>query len=518
MRALSLIIVSSLSLVSLQMSAQTRDKALSKGVLEQVQAGSKLPYKSLVEKLRSGDILTTVMDSSVLASADTSSTYRVHWSGVNDQKNSGRCWIFSTFNILRAEVIGKYDLDGFEFSQTYVQFWDLMEKSNHFLENVIRYRHQPIDSRMNAWLFNKPFGDGGHFMNAAHIIDKYGAVPQEIMPERYSSTDNKNLMNLVRKVLRGYSMDIRRAPRSEVAGLKLAALTGVYTILCETLGTPPAEFDYSFKDHPTASNTICPQTTAGQIASHYSHTDTVSEHYTPLTFRDAFIKHNLESDYVILMNDPNLKYYRTYRVDESRNCYEYGDWTFLNLPMSELEQLGIASLRGGSMFYFSADTDKDGQDAAGVYDLRLLPIDSQLGVHSQMSKADMMVSAQSTSLHAIAMCGVRTEKSAAATAVPQVSFDKSVSASHSFSPKTKVVSPSASNTAETNLSEEMPVYWLAENSYGPDRGWNGTIVLSADWFNTYLFRMAIERKYVPTYLQFLASKRPYKLPAWHLGY
>jgi bleomycin hydrolase len=380
MKALSLIIVSSLSLISLQMSAQTRDKALTKSVLEQLQAGSKLPDKSLVEKLRNCDILNTVTDSSVLASADTSCTYRVHWSGVTDQKNSGRCWIFSTFNILRAEVIDKYDLDGFEFSQTYIQFWDLMEKSNHFLENVIRYRHQPIDNRMNAWLFNKPFGDGGHFMNAAHIIDKYGVVPQEIMPERYSSTDNKKLMNLVRKVLRGYSMDIRRAPRSKVAGLKLAALTDVYTILCETLGTPPTEFDYSFKAHSAASHTVDPQTAAvagpisfmASVDSKVATRSTPSWHYTPLTFRDAFIKHNLESDYVVLMNDPNLKYYRTYRVDESRNCYEYADWTFLNLPMSDLEKLGIASLKGGSMFYFSADTDKDGQDAAGVYDLEAI--------------------------------------------------------------------------------------------------------------------------------------------------
>jgi bleomycin hydrolase len=500
MKALSLIIVSSLSLISLQMSAQTRDKALTKSVLEQLQADSKLPDKSLVEKLRNCDILNTVTDSSVLASADTSCTYRVHWSGVTDQKNSGRCWIFSTFNILRAEVIDKYDLDGFEFSQTYIQFWDLMEKSNHFLENVIRYRHQPIDNRMNAWLFNKPFGDGGHFMNAAHIIDKYGVVPQEIMPERYSSTDNKNLMNLVRKVLRGYSMDIRRAPRSEVAGLKLAALTDVYTILCETLGTPPTEFDYSFMAHSAASHTVDPQTAAvagpisfmASVDSKVATRSTPSGHYTPLTFRDAFIKHNLESDYVVLMNDPNLKYYRTYRVDESRNCYEYADWTFLNLPMSDLEKLGIASLKGGSMFYFSADTDKDGRDAAGVYDLNLLPIDSRLGVHSQMSKADMMASAQSSSLHAIAMCGVKTEKSEA--------------------------SNSSDNMTAADISDEKPVYWLAENSYGPGRGWDGTIVLSADWLNTYLFRMAIDRKYVPANLQALASKRPHKLPAWHLGY
>lgn len=252
--------------------------------------------------------------------------------------------------------------------------------------------------------------------------------------------------------------------------------------------------------HSAASHTVDPQTAAvagpisfmASVDSKVATRSTPSGHYTPLTFRDAFIKHNLESDYVVLMNDPNLKYYRTYRVDESRNCYEYADWTFLNLPMSDLEKLGIASLKGGSMFYFSADTDKDGRDAAGVYDLNLLPIDSRLGVHSQMSKADMMASAQSSSLHAIAMCGVKTERSEA--------------------------SNSSDNMTAADISDEKPVYWLAENSYGPGRGWDGTIVLSADWLNTYLFRMAIDRKYVPANLQALASKRPHKLPAWHLGY
>ena len=43
---------------------------------------------------------------------------------MTNQKQSGRCWIFACLNMMRIPFMKKYNLDEFEFSQTYLFFWD----------------------------------------------------------------------------------------------------------------------------------------------------------------------------------------------------------------------------------------------------------------------------------------------------------------------------------------------------------------------------------------------------------
>ena len=43
---------------------------------------------------------------------------------ITNQKKSGRCWMFSTLNVLRQRVIAKCDLEDFSFSPTYLAFYD----------------------------------------------------------------------------------------------------------------------------------------------------------------------------------------------------------------------------------------------------------------------------------------------------------------------------------------------------------------------------------------------------------
>ena len=57
---------------------------------------------------------------------------------VTNQKASGRCWGFAGLNLIRLEIVKKYNLNNFEFSQNYFMFWDKLEKSNYFLENILK--------------------------------------------------------------------------------------------------------------------------------------------------------------------------------------------------------------------------------------------------------------------------------------------------------------------------------------------------------------------------------------------
>ena len=402
------------------------------------------------------DMYEVALDRELAASYDTVCTYRVSHNQVTDQMKSGRCWLFSTFNILRDEMIKKHDMGHFEFSQTYGMFWDILEKSNRFLENVIDNRKKPIDSRMNAWLFMKPIGDGGHFANAAHIIDKYGVVPQEIMPERHSSLDNKWLMNLVRTSLRRYGLKLREADVKDIQSVKEKALADIYSILAHNLGLPPTEFEWTLKDK------------YGKVISTRS--------YTPYSFRDEFIWHDLEKDYVIFMNDPTKPYYRMYRVENSRNCYEYADWTFMNVPMDDILAMGVESLKNNTMFYFSADTDASMLMMGGIYDVGLYDLGKDFGVSLDMTKEEKIRSCEIKSAHAIAMTGVQ-------------------------------------------LGEDgEPVKWLVENSFGTVRGWDGYVVMQNEWLKTYLFRFTVERRFVPERLLPILDRKPRVLKSWNPTY
>ena len=443
-----------LGLISIiSVSAQDRIKSIDERMID----GFRREVKSDRDaRFLEGDMLEVGLNRDLVASYDTTCTYRVSYNKVTDQSKSGRCWLFSTLNILRDEMIKKYDLGNFEFSQTYGMFWDVLEKSNRFLENVIDNRKKPIDSRINDFLFKKPIGDGGHFANAAHIMDKYGVVPQEIMPEMYASLDNKWLMNTVRTALRRYGLMLRDADKKDIQSVKEKALSDIYNILVSNLGEPPTEFEWTLRDK--------------------NRKEISTKKYTPLSFRDEFVKHDLEKDYVIFMDDPTKPYYKMYSVSNSRNCYEYADWTFLNVPAVELLEMGVESLKHDTMFYFSADTDASAVMIGGIYDVALYDFGGAFGADLNMTKEEMIRSCEIKSAHAIAMTGVK-------------------------------------------LGEDgKPVKWLVENSFGKIRGWDGYVVMQNEWLETYLFRLVVERRFVPEKLIQMLNQKPKVIPQWNPTY
>lgn len=56
---------------------------------------------------------------------------------VSNQKNSGSSFIYAGCNLLRTSFCKKYDLNDFEFSQSYIAFYDKLEKFNYYMEALI---------------------------------------------------------------------------------------------------------------------------------------------------------------------------------------------------------------------------------------------------------------------------------------------------------------------------------------------------------------------------------------------
>ena len=399
-------------------------------------AGGDQRHSQPLPDLRAGGIPSIVPTSRPVADTAGLNVF-LRSSGIQNQAESGRCWYFSTANVLRGDL---------EFSVVYPYFWDMMEKANLFLVRAWEHRKEAIDSRYNEVIFRRPTWDGGHFMGAVHLIEKYGVVPSSAMPETFTSQNSASLLRELRKLLRAYGLKMRSTTDPEA--VRAAALADVRRVLTATLGEPPASFTFEGRE------------------------------YTPASFRDAFVAPGLSERYVMLMNDPRLPYDKMYRVEGSRQAADGKDWTFLNLSCEDLEFIGLASLREGDKFYFTVDTYQDALADEGVYDSSLFPLDSLLGVHTAMTKTELFDSRDISSAHAMAMCGVRY--------IPRSGF------------------------------RDIVVDWVAENSFGLGRGAGGYIQMSADWWRRYMFRMAIDRKFLPEPLEALLDSTPEVIPYWNV--
>ena len=112
---------------------------------------------------------------------------------ITDQKQSGRCWMFAALNVMRLKVMKKLKLKNMELSQSYPLFWDKLEKSNWFLENILATLDEPLNGRLLHFLLEAPVADGGQWSMFADLIKKYGVIPKDAMNESFDSSATKDL-------------------------------------------------------------------------------------------------------------------------------------------------------------------------------------------------------------------------------------------------------------------------------------------------------------------------------------
>lgn len=385
---------------------------------------------------------------------DTHFTYRVPQKGITDQKSSGRCWLFCGLNILRAQMRrNNPDMTEFQFSQSFLFFYDQLEKSNLFLQTVIDTRRLPMDDRKVTALFQGVISDGGTFTGVADLINKYGLVPGEVMHETFSANNTARMhMILVRK-LREYGLELRdmKGTDEQRVARKNEQLKTIYRLLCLTLGTPPQEFTWQERNSKDS------------ILS--------TETYTPLSFAEKYVSKNTTNDYVMMMNDPSREYYKVYEVDMDRHTYEGNNWRYLNVPIEDMQEVAIASLKDSSAMYIGCDVGKELDSERGYLSMDNYDYESLLGIDFPMDKRQRVLTFASGSSHAMALVAV-------------------------------------------DLQNDKPVKWLVENSWGEKHGWKGHLIMTDEWFHNYMFRLVAETKYVPERLQTMLKQKPVKLPMW----
>ena len=433
-----------------QQPAGSRDGGISAEMLAEISKGYEgtASDKAIKNALAGTSIATLAINAENAAMIDTHFSDRVKTKGITDQQSSGRCWLFTGLNVLRAKMIDKYDLPKMEFSQNYLFFYDQLEKANLFLQGVIDTKDLPFEDRKVDWLFSNPLSDGGQFTGVSNLIVKYGLVPSDAMPETYQSNNTSNMASLLKLKLREYGLDLREAASAGTSAKKLQAmkvnqLSEVYRMLVLCLGEPVKEFDYEGKT------------------------------YTPKSFYDEFLGEDLENNYVMIMNDPCREYGKVYEIDYDRHVYDGHNWLYINLPVEKIKEMAIASIKDNTAMYFSCDVGKFIDRKKGVLDIANFDYESLMGVTFGMDKKERVQTHASGSSHAMTLIAV-------------------------------------------DVCEETgkPVKWMVENSWGPASGYQGCLIMTDEWFNEYMFRLVVEKKYVPADVLEMLNQKPTLLPAW----
>lgn len=382
--------------------------------------------------------------------------YKVDVKGITDQQQSGRCWMFTSMNVLRPSVMKQFNIKEFDFSHNYNYFWDMFEKSNLFLENAIATADHDMLERDVEFYFRTPVGDGGVWNLFYNIAEKYGVVPQTVMPETAHSNNTTQMRSVLNERLRTGGYELRnlvngKKSKKEIAEAKKTILKDVYRILSLCLGNPPSQFEWRY------------ETADGEIKTLKT---------TPKEFYNMIKPENYNPEsYVMIMNDPTREYYKVYEIANYRNTYEGVNWVYLNLPNDVIKKAAIASIKSNEAMYASVDVAMY-NSTDGVCHPEMFDYSSLFGIKLDMDKKARILTRESGSAHAMSLRAVDTDEN------------------------------------------DKPLKWQFENSWGSSAGHNGFMTFTDKWFDEYLFRIVINKKYLDEKSLKAAKQKPVALPAW----
>ena len=434
--------------------AQTKSGGISPEMLSDIQKSQQAQpaNKALANAIAANSIDALAVNHQNSKALDTYFSVETRKQSITDQKSSGRCWMFSGLNVLRSNFTQKADSVQLEFSQAYLFFWDQLEKANLMLQGCVDNAKKPIDDQRVQFFFHYPIGDGGTFCGVSDLAEKYGLVPTEVMPETFTSDNTAKARQLISSKLREYGLQLRdmvarKQSQQAINKEKTRMLSQIYKMLVLTIGEPVQQFSYAFKSKD--GKAVAP-----------------AKDYTPQSFYQEVVGGPINGTFIMAMNDPRRPYYKTYEVEYDRHTYDGHNWKYVNLPMDDIEQMAIASLKDGRKLYSSYDVGKCLDRKRGYADTENFDYASLFGTTFPMDKAQRISTFDSGSTHAMTLTAVDLDAEGKATK------------------------------------------WKVENSWGATWGQQGCLIMTDRWFREYMFRLVVDKKYVPENILKAADTEP----------
>ena len=359
---------------------------------------------------------------------------------VSDQKASGRCWMFAALNTFRHKMIAGFQLEDFELSQAYTFFWDKYEKSNWFLEQVLATADQELTSRKVKFLLDTPQQDGGQWDMVVSLFEKYGVVPKSVYPESISSSNSRELNQILNKLLRQDAQILRElvaegANSAELQAKKEELLQEVFNFLAMNLGLPPRQFDFSYRDKDNNFHS--------------------ESGLTPQVFFKKYVDLKLD-DYVSIINAPTADkpYGKSYTVEMLGNVVGSKPVRYLNVEMDRLKELAIAQMQAGETVWFGSDVGQSSNRKAGIMADGMYDFTSSMDIQLTQDKAGRLDYSESLMTHAMVLTGVDLDENGKAKK------------------------------------------WKVENSWGEKVGNKGYFVASDSWMDEYTYQIVVRKEFL----------------------
>ena len=369
---------------------------------------------------------------------------------VTEQKHSGRCWLFAQLNGLRHVAGERLNYKNLEFSESYLAFYDRLEKANHFLTQMIAMAGRSLADRELAFILSRPDNDGGQFDNAVALIQKYGLVPKSAMPETFTSSNTADFNRLLNRKLRQLAVKLRQAAPAQREAIKQAGMADVYRMLVYAYGSVPSTFDFAYRDDEGDFHHLT--------------------HLTPQSFYQQIVGIDLEQQ-VTLLSRQDLKLWQTYCLPAEDNIEGGHKILLVNVPFDVMSQLAITQLQAGQPVLFGNDVLQDLDRPTGTLKGALYQLSDLLDCDCTLDQAARFETKAANLSHAMTLVGV-------------------------------------------DLVAGQPRRWKVENSWGAEVGHAGYFNADAQWMQAYTYEMVIQREFLPAAVQQALAIAPIALPAW----
>ena len=366
----------------------------------------------------------------------------------------------------------KHNLKSFELSQSYLFFWDKLEKANWFLEQIIQTSSQDLDSRLVQELLKAPVNDGGQWDMANNLVYKYGLVPQSLYPDSYNAMYSSKMGRLLTSKLRADALTLRslsssstKKNKSKLLATKARMMQEIHAILVLMLGPPPKP-DQSFTwEYVDADNKFQKLSKSPLQFAH--------ELSSPSMVRVLSANVN---QLFSLVNDPRHEYLKHLTVDRLGNVVGgQSAITYVNVDMATMKRATVKMLKAGLPVFFGSDVGKFSNSTSGIMDTKMYDYDLAFGSGNgalQMSKSQRLRVGESAMTHAMVLTAVQVD-------------DKGKS-----------------------------VRWRVQNSWGEAAGSQGWFVMTDEWMDEFVYQVVVDPGFVEKEVREVLKQEPLVLPLW----